>query len=198
MFHRFYLNNLNCYILLLHTDGLVSLWSESGSEVSQYNRRSTACLLTGTEKQVRLVLARNNVDILCPTESQCEARYSGHHGPLASLTMTNLPGVLITSGLDGKVKQWSVSRAIQSDNEVRDEIVAVSLTPAMLSLSKSGVLTLWTKDSREDSRVEARSHVVLEGDKYRMMDVTVAGSLETLMLVTCKQLGHIQVGTNRL
>ena len=86
-------------ILVLHTDGIVSLWSEACSEIGQYDQRSTSAILhrSRSNESVRLLMARTNIEIICPTQSQCVTRYSGHSGPITCASVTS-PGNLMTAG----------------------------------------------------------------------------------------------------
>jgi len=75
--------------------------------------------------------------------------------------------------------------------EVRDNIVTVLASPAILSLSKAGKLSLWL---RAGQRVELRETVDLGGDgeRYKMMSATQLYSGE-IILATVSQLGQIKV-----
>ena len=182
------INHCANLILVHHTDGLVSLWTENGSEISQYNQRYSASLLShNTSGQLDLHLANNNIEVLCPTESECVSRYSGHQGPLTQVIIPS-PGSILTAGRDGVVKRWFVQPKAAS-SLVSDEIVAVILTPKMLSLSKAGVLTHW---EQTEGRIEARNQTQLPQSKYRLMNL-VEDDDGTLWMVTCSGLGCIKV-----
>ena len=175
-------------ILVHHTDDLVSLWTENGSEISQYSQRYSASLLCNySGGQLGLYLANNNIEILCPTESQCISTYSGHQGPLTQVIVPS-PGTIMTAGRDGTVKKWFLQPR-QASSLVSDEIVAVSLSPEMLSLSRAGVLTHWIQT---DGRIEARNQTQLPKSRYRLMNL-VKDDYGTLWMVTCSGLGSIKV-----
>ena len=175
-------------ILVHHTDGLVSLWTENGSEISQYSQRYSASLLCNhSVGKLGLFLANNNIEILCPTESECVSRYSGHQGQLTQVIVPS-PGKIMTAGRDGTVKKWFLQPR-QASSLVSDEIVAVSLSPEILSLSRAGVLTHWIQT---DGRIEARNQTQLPKSRYRLMNL-VKDDYGTLWMVTCSGLGCIKV-----
>ena len=182
------MNHYASLILVHHTDGLVSLWTENGSEISQYSQRYSASLLSSNSSgQLGLYLANNNIEILCPTESEIVSRYSGHQGPLTQVIIPS-PGTIMTAGRDGTVKRWFIQPR-QASSLVSDEIVAVSLTPEILSLSRAGVLTHWIQT---DGRVEARNQTQLPKGRYRLMNL-VKDDYGTMWMVTCSGLGCIRV-----
>ena len=204
-------------LVMVHTDGPVSLWSQSGSEISQYSQGYSAALLTQSGPRKELVLARTDLQLISPTEAECSEKYSGHQGALTALSVS--PGGLLTGARDGKVKRWERRRS--AGGEVRDGIVAVLASPAILSLTKSGKLSLWIRDGH---RVDLRETLDLRADRpgdrpggrcgdrpgdragdrpgdragdragesYKMMSATQLYSGE-IILATVSQLGLIQV-----
>ena len=174
-------------LLMIHTDGLVSLWSTTGAEIAQYSRGSTAALLDrSVEGKVVMILAKNDLQLICPTESECEGVLSGHQGALTALATSGRSGVLFTAGQDGKVKRWESGYDRQAGGA--DSIVSVVAQPVILSLSKSGKLSHWLRDGK---RVELRDSLQLEGDRFRMMTATNYNG--QLFLTTVSGQGHIKV-----
>ena len=57
------------HLLLHHSSGLVSLWSNKGSEICQYDKKSNAVFMTNepisstTENDSKLILARTDIEI---------------------------------------------------------------------------------------------------------------------------------------
>ena len=100
------------YLVMEHSGGLVSLWSIKGSEICQYNKKSTATLFTSRQimgqddKNQKLILASADLEIISPFESECLDKLCGHQGEIRSLVAMRTNS-LISSGLDGKVRHWS-------------------------------------------------------------------------------------------
>merc|ERR1712066_598871 len=73
-------------LLMFHTDEVVSLWSLSGSEISQYSQSYSAALLSrDQDNKLLLFLARNDIQVICPTEPECLDKMSGHQGAVTAL-----------------------------------------------------------------------------------------------------------------
>ena len=176
-------------LLMTHTDGLVSLWSTTGAEIAQYSLGSTAALLDrSVEGKVVMILAKTDLQLICPTESECEGVLSGHQGALTALATSDRSGVLFTAGQDGKVKRWESGYDRPAGGAGGDSIVSVVALPVILSLSKSGKLSHWVRDGK---RVELRDSLQLEGDRYSMMTATNYNG--QLFLTTVSGQEHIKV-----
>ena len=173
-------------LLMVHSDGLVSLWSLSGSEISQYSRGSTAALLCLSQDRRLLLLARTDLQVVCPTEPECEDVFSGHQGAVTALAASPQPGLLLSAGQDGRVNRWERGR--QPSSGGTDRIVSVLALPAVLSLSKSGKLSHWTW---EDRRLERRDSLQLEGESFEKMAAT--NYKGNLMLTTVSGVDHIKI-----
>ena len=172
------------YLLMVHTDGPVSLWSQSGCEISQYSQGFSAALLSEAGESAVLVLARTDLQLVCPTQSECRAAHSGHQGAVTALAVW--PGGLLSGARDGKVKRWERRPGGGAEAET---IVAVIASPVILSLSKSGKLALWL---RAEQRVELRQRVDLGGERYEMMSAALLPTGE-ILLATVEHLGHVKV-----
>ena len=174
-------------ILLHHTNGLVSLWTESGSEICWYDQRSTAALLT---QDSHLVLANTNLTVISPRQSECQAKLASHHGPLSHM-VTAQAGHPFTAGLDGKLVKWPM-RAQQSAccGPIRDEIVAVTVSPVCLSLTKTGILTLHLDQAQQWTKLTSDK----PSAKFQLMKLIESPhSPGDYSLVTCQQQGLITV-----
>eukprot|EP00092_Neocalanus_flemingeri_P080292 GFUD01100134.1.p1 GENE.GFUD01100134.1~~GFUD01100134.1.p1 ORF type:complete len:2596 (+),score=710.97 GFUD01100134.1:181-7968(+) len=195
------------FIILEHLRGLVSLWSTKGSEMCQYDKKSTATFFTNQsimgkdDKFPKLFLANTDMEILSPFESECLEKFCGHQGELKGL-LTVGSETLITSGVDGKVRHWNYTQ-ISKKEQTFDKIVGIKFisgpnnitdsstcnkVPTFLVLSKTGTLGYWVWD-REGARQV--SCVSLEPDTYELM--SAVGLEQKLFMVTAARNGKVRL-----
>jgi len=189
------------YLVIEHSGGIVSLWSTKGSEICQYNKKSTASLFTSQpvlnkdDKNHKLILASTNLEIISPFESQCLEKFCGHQGEIKSLLSTG-SNSLISTGLDGKVRHWSYSDGKAKEQTV-EKIVAIKVISSpnkidsnmeFLVLSSCGTLSHWIWDKETAREV---SRISLETDRYELMDAVVLD--ENIFIVTASRNGKVSL-----
>ena len=187
------------YLVMEHSGGLVSLWSIKGSEICQYNKKSTATLFTSKpimgkdEKKQKLLLASADLEIISPFESECLDKLCGHQGEIKCLLATG-SNSLISTGLDGKVRHWNYSQENIKGQPV-EKIVAIktistkknnSPNTEFLVLSNHGSLSYWIWDNELAKEV---GRISLETDRYELMDAVVLDKI--IFLVTASRSGTV-------
>jgi len=179
---------------LLQVGGLVSLWSAKGSQICQYEQRSSCILFTDLDNSPCLIMASQIVKFVNPFEAECVGTYGGHQGRILNI-MSHDEKHFLSAAHDGKVNMWKYSNNILNssyDSKSLGMVVAIEeitwedkALKRFLVIGEKGTINLWKWSEDE---VEHLSSSTTTAKNVRLAKTKWIDSQLNLALCTDTQL----------